>query len=260
MATRRFVLTTLAATAGFATVASRIAGAQGAPQPPARRRRILVLDVIETMLDINALKPHFARAFGDGEALKEWFANLLLYANVTTVAGPYADFGAVAGAVLDMTAAGRGKTLSLEDRSRILQGTLTLPAHPDVKDGLTRLKAAGFRMVTLTNSAPASVAQQLKNAGLSEFFERSFSIDAVKKYKPAPEPYRYVAQQVGVSTGDLRMVAAHAWDVHGALRAGCAAAFVARPGHALFTLGSKPDIVAADLRAVADRILAAEPR
>jgi 2-haloacid dehalogenase len=29
---------------------------------------------------------------------------------------------------------------------------LTMPAHPDVEEGLKKLKAAGFRMVTLTNS------------------------------------------------------------------------------------------------------------
>ena|SRR2546423_1593638 len=258
MASRRSVIGTLAGTAGLAMLASHIAAAQQGGRGT-RRRRILVLDVIETMLDIRALEPHFMRAFGDGQVLKEWFANLLLYANVATVAGPYADFATIAGAVLDMTATAHGKTLASDDRSWILQGTLTLPPHADVKDGLTRLKAAGLRMVTLTNSAPASVAQQLKNAGLTDFFERSFSVDAVKKYKPAAETYQYVARELGVATGDLRMIAAHAWDVHGALRAGCAATFIARPGHALFPAGPKPDSSAPDLRAAADRIIAAEP-
>ncbi len=115
-------------------------------------------------------------------------------------------------------------------------------------------------MVTLTNSAPATVEQQLKNAGLTEFFDRSFSIDAVTKYKPAAEASQYGARELRVSIGDLRMIAAHAWDVHGALRAGCAAAFIARPGHALFPIGPKPDISASDLRAAADQIIAAEPR
>jgi 2-haloacid dehalogenase len=115
-------------------------------------------------------------------------------------------------------------------------------------------------MVTLTNSAPASVAQQLKNAGLTDFFERSFSVDAVRKYKPAAETYQYVARELGVATSGLRMIAAHAWDVHGALRAGCAATFIARPGHAVFPAGPKPDTSAPDLRAAADRIIAAEPR
>ena len=36
--------------------------------------------------------------------------------------------------------------------------------------------------------------------------------------------------------------------------------FLARPGHALFPLGPKADIVAPDLRAAADRIVAIEPR
>jgi 2-haloacid dehalogenase len=258
MRSRRWFVGTVGA-AAIAEFAYRAAGAQQVGRA-GRRRHVLVLDVIETMLDINALEPHFMRAFGDRQVLREWFANLLLYANVTTVAGPYADFGTVAGAVLDMTAAAHRKTLSSDDRARILQGTLTLPAHPDVKDGLTRLKAAGFRMVTLTNSAPSSVAQQLKNASLTEFFERAFSVDAVKKYKPAAETYQYVARELGVMPGELRMIAAHAWDVHGALRAGCAAAFIGRPGHALFPLGPKPDVSAPDLRAAADQIIAAEPR
>lgn len=246
---------------GSVALAALAAPAAAARQTGAgRKRRILVLDVIETMLDINALEPHFKRAFGDGQVLKEWFSNLLLYSNVATVAGPYADFGMIAGAVLDMTAAAHGKTLAADDRMRILQGTLSLPAHSDVKEGLMKLKAAGFRMVTLTNSAPATVSQQLKNAGLTDFFERAFSVDAVKKFKPAADTYQYVARELGASTSELRMIAAHAWDVHGAMRAGCAAAFIARPGHALFPLGPKPDITAADLRAAADRIIAAEPR
>jgi 2-haloacid dehalogenase len=52
----------------------------------------------------------------------------------------------------------------------------------------------------------------------------------------------------------MRMVAAHDWDVWGATRAGCAAAFVAR-GHVPFALGEPPDIVGTDLTVVAQAIL-----
>ena len=55
------------------------------------------------------------------------------------------------------------------------------------------------------------------------------------------------------------MVAAHAWDVVGALQAGCTAAFIARPGKVLYPLGPKPDIVAPDVRAVAEQIVARDP-
>jgi 2-haloacid dehalogenase len=41
------------------------------------------------------------------------------------------------------------------------------------------------------------------------------------------------AERMGVTIGEIRMIAAHAWDIAGARRAGCAAAFVARPGMVL---------------------------
>jgi 2-haloacid dehalogenase len=215
----------------------------------------LVFDVNETLLDISALAPRFTRAFGSADALRDWFSNVLLYSNVVTLAGPYAEFGAIGGAVLEMVASARGLTLTSEERNSILAGMRSLPAHPDVRPALTRLRLADFRLVTLTNSAPAAVEAQLKSAGIDDLFERSFSVDAVKRFKPAPEPYRFVARELGVQPGELRMIAAHAWDVHGALQAGCMAAFVARPGKVLFPLGPKPDIVAPDLTAVADRIM-----
>ena len=56
----------------------------------------------------------------------------------------------------------------------------------------------------------------------------------------------------------LRMVAAHAWDVGGAMQAGCAAAFIARPGKAVFPLFPKPDVTGKDLAEVAEAILKAE--
>lgn len=219
-------------------------------------RRVLVFDVNETMLKLAALTPHFVRAFGAADVLQEWFSTMLLYSNVVTVAGPYADFATVGGAALDMVAAARGLPLAAEDRQQILGGVRALPAHADVRPALERLRGAGFRLVTLTNSAPAAVDAQLTNAGLTDLFERSFSVDAVKRFKPAPEPYQHVARELGVAMRDLRMVAAHAWDVMGALQAGCAAAFIARPGKAMFPLGAQPDIVAADMSTAADRIIA----
>jgi 2-haloacid dehalogenase len=44
------------------------------------------------------------------------------------------------------------------------------------------------------------------------------------------------------------------------MRAGCAAAFVARPGQTLFPLALPPDIVGRDLREVTDRIIEIETR
>src|SRR5438876_12423995 len=85
-----------------------------------------------------------------------------------------------------------------------------------------------------------------------------FPYTTLFRSKPAPEPYRAAARELGVEVGQVRLVAAHAWDVQGALRAGCGAAFVARPGAMWNPLLERPDIMGNDLAEVADRIVAAD--
>ena len=251
---RGFLRGLLAGGASLVATARPSAETQGASRMP----RVIVCDVNETLLDVGALEPLFKAAFGDGRVLQEWFSTVLLYSEVATLAGPYSDFGSIGGAALDMVSASRSISLTDADRNRILQGMRALPAHPDVRDGLQVMRDGGLRLVTLTNNAPGTVQQQLANAGLANYFERSFSVDSVRRFKPAAEAYRSVAESLGVPTAQLRLVAAHAWDVLGALQAGCAAAFVARPGKVLYPLGPKPDIVGPDLGAVARQIVAVE--
>jgi len=217
--------------------------------------RVIVFDVIETLLDLAALDEPFERVFHDAAARQHWFVQMLQSALVATITGAYADFGSVGRAALDMVAARRHITLSDDQRQQILGAVRALPPHPDVADGLRRLQAAGLRLVALTNSTVTTAEAQLNHAGLRGYFDQIFSADEVKRFKPAAEVYRMVARQLGVGENRLRMVAAHDWDVTGALRAGLKAAFVARPGKVLDPLGDPPDIVDRDLREVATRIL-----
>jgi 2-haloacid dehalogenase len=220
--------------------------------------RICVFDVNETLLDLRALDPHFERVFGDAAVRQVWFTQLLQTAFVSTITGVYKDFGTIGSTALEMIATRRGVILSLEDLTGILGSMRHLPPHPDVRDGLEKLRSAGLRLVTLTNSTEEVAQAQMNNAGLSEYFEHIFSADTARRLKPAPEPYRMVAQHLGGDISQIRLVAAHAWDIAGALQAGCAAAFVARSGMVLDPLFERPDVVGADLREVADRILERE--
>jgi 2-haloacid dehalogenase len=219
--------------------------------------RVCVFDVNETLLDLGALDPSFERAFGDAAARREWFSQLLQSALVATVTGAYSDFGTIGSSALQMTAARRGVDLSDEDRQRILGGMRELPPHPEVAESLSRLRDAGLRLATLTNSTQQVAEAQLNNAGLADSFEQSLSADAVRRLKPASEPYRMAADSLEVEVEEVRLIAAHAWDVMGAMRAGCAAAFVARPGMVLDPLAEPPDVVGADLSEVADGIIEA---
>jgi len=221
-------------------------------------KRICVFDVNETLLDLSGLDPLFTAAFGDAAARREWFAQVLQTALVTTLLAEYADFTAIGAAALAITAAKRGVEVVPEERQRILGGMRQLQPHADVRDGLNRLRGAGLRLAALTNSTHRVAEAQLTHAGIRDAFEAVLSADEVRRLKPAPEPYRMAAQRLGVGIGDIRLIACHAWDVAGALKAGCAAVYVARPGMPFDPLMPRPDIEAADVRDAAEQIIRAE--
>ena len=63
-----------------------------------------------------------------------------------------------------------------------------------VPNPFRKLKDAGFRLFTLTNNTAEISRRQLERAGLLGAFERQFSVDEVRRHKPAPEVYAAVAR------------------------------------------------------------------
>ncbi|PCM45997.1 haloacid dehalogenase type II [Marinobacter sp. ANT_B65] len=218
---------------------------------------IIVFDVNETLLDITTLEPLFDRIFGDPGVLREWFAQLVLYSQAMTLAQLYTPFGELGIGALKMTASIHGVGISDEDVAELKERMSSMPAHQDVVPALTRLQNAGFRMVTLTNSASAATPTPLEQAGISHFFEKNFNVSTVGKFKPAPETYHLVATELSVETSDLCLLACHLWDTIGAQAAGCQGAFLARPYNAPLSAPNVPipDLCASDLITLADEII-----
>jgi 2-haloacid dehalogenase len=218
---------------------------------------VLVFDVNETLIDIESIAPLFERLFGDPQAMREWFNQLVMYSMTATLSGHYVDFFTLGQGVLQMLASTRSLSITDDDVHALKDSMQTMPAYPDVADGLTALRDNGFRLVTLTNSPPSSGRPSpLEHAGLAHFFEQTFSIDACRAFKPAPTVYRYVCEKLAVDPADCMMVAAHVWDTIGAQSAGLSGALITRPGNALLPIPDlpQPAIVANDLRELAQQL------
>ncbi len=215
----------------------------------------IVFDVNETLLDLKALDPAFAEHFGPGDFRREWFSEVLKLAFVTTIVGRYSDFGVIGKAALEVLERRHGKPGTEEQREELLSGMRKLPPHVDVPEGLETLRKEGFQLVALTNSTATTAEIQLTHAGIRHHFKSVFSADTVKQLKPAPEPYQMVARELRATPNSLLMVAAHSWDIAGAISARWNGAFIARPGQILDSLTPKPAFLAPDLVNLAHQVI-----
>jgi 2-haloacid dehalogenase len=219
---------------------------------------IVVFDVNETLLDIESITPFFEEKFGDRNVLREWYNQLILYSNAITLAGHYETFFALGQRVFEMLGTIYGVSIEPADLEKLRSSMLSMPAHKDVPEGLQLLKEAGFRLMTLKNSPPSDGGTPLERAGLGPFIERQFSVDPVRKFKPAPEIYRLITENLNVAPSTICFVSAHSWDNLGAQSVGFYAGFVARAGNATFPVRGlpQPDVIAPDLVEMANRMIA----
>jgi 2-haloacid dehalogenase len=216
----------------------------------------IVFDVNETLLDLQTMEPFFERIFGEKDAMGLWFANLVMYSAVLTMADSYTPFTDIGFAVMKMLAGGRGINISDNDRNELTERFSTMPAYPDVLVALPRLRDAGFRLFTLTNNLVEVQARQLEHSRIAGLFDRLFSVHSVRRHKPAHQVYAYVEEQLGVPPSRLCLVACHTWDTLGAVAAGWEAALVKRTGNDILGVGPQPQIVGEDLNDVARQLIA----
>lgn len=220
--------------------------------------RVIVFDLLGTLLDIRALDTHFDRFFGDAAVRREWFMQTQQLAMAAMLTNAYEDFGVQADTGLEITARHYKVSMLGEEKNLILSTLRKLRPYPDAAQSLQRLRDAGLRLAALTNSTAEAAEAQLAYAGLREYFDLVISSDEIHCFKPASEVYHLAARRLGAEPGQMRLVAAHDWDVTGALRAGYAAAFVARPGQVMNPFGPQPDVRGTDLSEVSEKIVAVE--
>jgi 2-haloacid dehalogenase len=216
---------------------------------------LIVFDVNETLLDLRTMEQTFERIFGEKSAMRLWFANLIMYSVVLTMADSYVPFTDIGSAVMKMLADTRGIRISDDDNRELKDKFSTMPPYPEVRVALSKLRSAGFRLFTLTNNIIEVQARQMEHGGIADLFERLFSADSVKRHKPAPQVYAHVERALGVRPSQLCLIACHTWDTLGAVAAGWEAALVKRIGNDVLTVGPQPQIVGTDLNDVANQLI-----
>jgi 2-haloacid dehalogenase len=217
---------------------------------------LVLLDVNETLFPLRPVATRMAEVGLDGR-FELWFARILRDGFAAAAAGGFAGFRDLASHHLRELL--RRQQVDATDAvvSHVLAGFDEVLPHPDVRAGLHRLHDAGVPAVALTNGSSELTRAFLDRGGLTELVDGVHDVSEVGRWKPAPEPYRFVLERRRVAPAAAAMVAAHPWDLFGAAAAGLVTAWVDRDGADYPEVFGSPDVAAARFDDLVERLLVA---
>ena len=224
------------------------------------KKEVILFDINETVLNLESLKPKFKDVFGSEDALSLWFSKLLHSSTVCIATSVSSNFGELANAMLESVAAHYNCRLTGKKRSELLACFSNLPAHEDIKEALSKLSASGFKTVAFSNSSVNLINAQMNNSGLTNFFDTIISVEDTGSFKPDPNVYKFAAEVLAEPVENLRLVATHDWDTHGALSAGLKAAYIDRTGSEYHPLYLQPEINSKTMGGIVEKIIAVNSR
>lgn len=219
---------------------------------------VIVIDVNETLSDMSPMGERFAEVGAPAQMAKLWFATLLRDGFALTAAGGNGAFAEIGAEVLRGLLAASDLGMDLDHAVvHVMAGMAGLGLHPDVPEGVRALRAAGYRLVTLSNGSTQVAEKLFTPAGIRDQFERLLSVEDAPGWKPATSAYHFASGACGVKPGEMLLVAVHPWDIHGAAKAGLGTAWINRTGADYPDYFVTPDYTVASLAELPEVLRAA---
>jgi 2-haloacid dehalogenase len=216
--------------------------------------KAIAFDAYGTLFDVWSVSSLAEDLFpGNGARLATlWRDKQIEYTRLRTLCDKYADFWQVTGDALDYACAALGLAQAPGARDRLMGQYAELSAFPENAEQLQRLKDAGIALSILSNGTPWMLDQAMKASGLGGYFGHVLSVDAIKRFKTAPEAYQMGPDTFGCDAGDILFVSSNCWDICGATWFGYRTIWLNRYGLPLERLGVRPHQIGASLQDVAD--------
>ena len=157
-----------------------------------------------------------------------WRAKQFDYGFLRSITNRHADFFGVTEDALVYTAQAMKLDLPPDKRERLLNAYLSLKPWPDAVDALRKLKAAGVRIITISNFSSKMLRANADKAGITDLFDELVSTEANGTYKPEPRAYALGPERLRLEKDDIVFAAFGGWDAYGAKSFGYATYWVNR--------------------------------
>lgn len=199
---------------------------------PSSNLNAVAFDAYGTLFDVYSVAALAAQLFPEkgAELTHLWRLKQIEYTQLRTLAGHYKPFWEITEDALAFAA--RSLALDLDEtmRSRLMNQYACLAAFPENLAALRDLKALGIPMAILSNGTPRMLDIAVKSAGMAGLFDHLLSVDAVKKYKPAPEVYQLGPDAFACAASQILFVSSNGWDIAGAAWFGFTTFWINRSG------------------------------
>jgi len=225
----------------------------------------ILFDAYGTLFDVYSVGLMAEQLFpGQGQALSLlWRDKQIEYSRLVTTSNngahyrPFWDLTrsalvyAVKKLVVMPDAAGAGTGTEFEARvDRLMNQYRSLSAFPENREVLQDLRQRGIVTGILSNGDPAMLNLAVRSAGLADLLDHVISVDAVRKYKTAPEAYALGERATGLRARQIGFVSCNAWDALAATWYGYQTLWVNRYQLPFEELGTEPTHTGSSLRDV----------
>ncbi len=215
------------------------------------RLRAIVFDAVETLFSLDAVGAAL-EARGYPGTLELFFTRLLRDGAALSLANTPRTFATVADGALQVVA----PRLDATGRAAVVAAFATLGLHDDVEAAFQVAQSAGLRVAVLSNGGATTVNHLLDGHDLAHYVELVVGVEDASGWKPSSSPYQLVLERLELEPAAVAMVAAHAWDTHGAATLGMRTGWVSRLEGTYATSFTTPDVTAATLDAVVAGLIA----
>lgn len=217
------------------------------------RPAAVAFDVIETLMPLEPLRARIEEVGQPPHVLELWFTRTLRDGIALAATGDYRTFAEVAANALRAVTRDRVGDAGV---AHVLAGFGELPAYSDAAPAMAQLADAGVRVACLTNGSRQVTEDFVARTGLGRYVERVIPCEEIGSWKPPAAVYLHAADVLGLPPAQVALVAVHAWDCHGAKRAGLTTGWAARLEGRYADIFEPPDVTGADLVDVAEYLLA----
>lgn len=188
----------------------------------------VVFDAYGTLYDVQSVASVIDESFPDhGDVITQvWRLKQLEYSWLRALMGRYVDFWDITKESLLFALQQLDLDYSPGLFDQLMEKYLNLDPFPDAKPTLEAISDA--QLAILSNGSPMMLDTLVENSGFNALLSAVISIDPRQVFKPSPDTYTLIEEQLGTAPEEVLFVSSNAFDICGAKSFGLQVAWIER--------------------------------